>query len=116
MSNEETKVCKLCGRELPIDKFKNKQSYIWNVCKDCYNEKIREKHYQQRLSDELEKYNNGELVKIRRKFKKLYHFQILYRSELKRALEKTNALVYNLIRKVIGCNSDLPSVKCKRKE
>lgn len=35
---------------------------------------------------------------------------------LKRALEKTNALVYNLIRKVIGCNSDLPSVKCKRKE
>ena len=81
MSKEETQVCKWCGRELPIEKFKSKQSYIWNVCKDCYNEKIREKHYQQRLSDELEKYNNGELVKIRRKYKKSYHFQILYRSE-----------------------------------
>ena len=31
----------------------------------------------------------------------------------KRALEKSNALVYNLLRKVIGYDSDLPSVlKC----
>lgn len=81
MSKEETQVCKWCGRELPIDKFKSKQSYTNNVCKDCYNGDRREKRYRQRLSDELEKYNNGELVKIRRKYKKPYHFQILYRSE-----------------------------------
>ncbi len=31
-------------------------------------------------------------------------------TDYKRALEKSNALVYNLIRKVIGCESDLPSV------
>ena len=70
MSKEETQVCKWCGRELPIDKFKSKQSYTNNVCKDCYNGDRREKRYRQRLSDELEKYNNGELVKIRRKYKK----------------------------------------------
>ena len=81
MSKEETQVCKWCGRELPLDKFKSKQNYIYGVCKDCYNEDRREKRYQQRLSDGLEKYNNGELVKIRRKYKKPYHFQILYRSE-----------------------------------
>lgn len=81
MSKEGTQVCKWCGRELPIDKFKSKQSYTNNVCKDCYNGDRREKRYRQRLSDELEKYNNGELVKIRRKYKKPYHFQILYRAE-----------------------------------
>lgn len=83
MSNEETKVCKWCGRELPIFEY-GISSYNQKrrtVCKTCYSERRREKQLQLKLADGLEKYNNGELVKIRRKYKKPYHFQILYRAE-----------------------------------
>ena len=83
MSNEETKVCKWCGRELPIFEY-GISSYNQKrrtVCKACYSERRREKQLQLKLADGLEKNNNGELVKIRRKYKKPYHFQILYRSE-----------------------------------
>ena len=83
MSKEETQVCKWCGRELPIFEYGissyNKKRKT--VCKACYNERRRKRRLQLKLADELEKYNNSELVKIRRKYKKPYHFQILYRSE-----------------------------------
>lgn len=42
---------------------------------------MREKRYQQRLSDGIEIYHKDKLMKIQRKYKKPYHFQILYRSE-----------------------------------
>lgn len=42
---------------------------------------MREKRYQQRLLDGLEIYHNDKSMKIQRKYKKPYHFQILYRSE-----------------------------------
>lgn len=43
----------------------------------------------------------------------IYFFILGSNQSLKRALEKSNALVYNLTKKVIGCESDLPSVlKC----
>lgn len=77
MSNEETKVCKWCGRELPIFEY-GISSYNQKrrtVCKACYSERRREKQLQLKLADGLEKYNNGELVKIRRKYKKPYHFK-----------------------------------------
>ena len=80
-NNKETKICKKCGRELPLDKFIIKQSYIYGVCKDCYNESRREKRNQQRLSDSIEIYHKDKSMKIKRKYKKPYHFQILYRSE-----------------------------------
>ena len=79
--DKETKICKKCGRGLPLDKFKSKQNYIYGVCKDCYNEDRREKRYQQRLSDGIEIYHKDKSMKIKREYKKLYHFQILYRSE-----------------------------------
>ncbi|RJW75911.1 hypothetical protein DW025_04810 [Coprococcus sp. AF38-1] len=83
MSKEETQVCKWCGREFSIFEY-GISSYNQKrrtVCKACYSERRREKQLQLKLADGLEKYNNGELVKIRRKYKKPYHFQILYRSE-----------------------------------
>ena len=79
--NNTAKICKKCGRELPLDKFKSKQNYIYGVCKDFYNEDRREKRYQQRLSDGIEIYHKDKSMKIKRKYKKPYHFQILYRSE-----------------------------------
>ena len=79
--DKETKICKKCGRLLPLDKFKSSHNYIYGVCKECFNEGRREKRYQQRLLDSLEKYNKDKSMKIQRKYKKPYHFQILYRSE-----------------------------------
>ena len=42
----ETKICKKCGRELPISQFKNnclsKDGTI-NICKDCYKKALRER-------------------------------------------------------------------------
>ena len=79
--NKETKICKKCGRKLPLDKFKSSHDYIWCMCKECFNEGMREKRYQQRLSNGLEVYHKDKSMKIQRKYKKPYHFQILYRSE-----------------------------------
>ena len=78
---DTAKICKKCGRELPIDKFGINHNYTRSMCKECFNEGMREKRYQQRLSDGIEIYHKDKLMKIQRKYKKPYHFQILYRSE-----------------------------------
>ena len=79
--NNTAKICKKCGRELPLDKFGINHNYRRNVCRECFNEEMREKRYQQRLSDSIEIYHKDKSMKIKRKYKKPYHFQILYRSE-----------------------------------
>lgn len=40
--NKETKICKRCGRELPLDKFGINNGYIRSFCKDCNNKYHRE--------------------------------------------------------------------------
>lgn len=51
----ETKICKECGRELNIDKFKNDgHGGVRNICCDCTGKKIeegRKKHRNQRDFD-----------------------------------------------------------------
>ena len=78
---DETKICKKCGRELPIERFGINHNYTRSMCKECFNEGMREKRYRQRLSDGIETYHKDKSMKIQRKYKKPYHFQILYRSE-----------------------------------
>lgn len=78
---DTAKICKKCGRELPLDKFGINHNYTRSMCKECFNEEMREKRYQQRLSDGIETYHKDKSMKIQRKYKKPYHFQILYRSE-----------------------------------
>lgn len=43
--NIENKICKKCGRELPIEKYAihTITGYISKTCKDCYNADRREK-------------------------------------------------------------------------
>ena len=52
---DTAKICKKCGRELPIDKFGINHNYIRSMCKECFNEGMREKRYRQRLSDGIER-------------------------------------------------------------
>ena len=41
----ETKICKVCGRELPIDSFMlTKGGSRMNTCRECRNAAIREKY------------------------------------------------------------------------
>lgn len=79
--DKETKICKKCGRLLPLERYGINHNYTRNICKECFNEGMREKRYQQRLSDGLEIYHKDKSMKMQRKYKKPYHFQILYRSE-----------------------------------
>lgn len=81
--NKETKICKKCGRELPLDKYQlhKDTGYRRNVCKDCCNKDRREDRLQKRITTGLEQYSKEKSMKIQRRFKKLYLFQKLDRSE-----------------------------------
>lgn len=72
---DTVKICKKCGRELPLDKFGINHNYTRSMCKECFNEGMREKRYQQRLSDGIETYHKDKSMKIQRKYKKPYHFR-----------------------------------------
>ena len=81
--NIENKICKKCGRELPIEKYAihTITGYISKTCKDCYNADRREKRLQYKISNGIDTYQKDKTMKIQRKYKKPYHFQILYRYE-----------------------------------
>lgn len=83
MYSEETKICKKCGRELPIEKYAicSVTGYRRNVCKDCFNEKRRENRLQRKITDGIETYHKDKSMKIQREYKKPYPFQILNKSE-----------------------------------
>ena len=43
-NNNETKICKCCGRELPLSSFaKSGKKYTRKICKSCENKQRREK-------------------------------------------------------------------------
>jgi len=47
--NKETKICKRCGRELPLDKFGINNGYIRSFCKDCNNKYHRGYRHAKRM-------------------------------------------------------------------
>lgn len=52
---EETRICKVCGKELPIEKFsKNPFGYV-SVCKDCAATRKRETYRKKKSAENLEK-------------------------------------------------------------
>ena len=77
--NEETKICKSCGRDLPLDEFVKVygKSYS-NECKKCHGEKRRETKFNNKLE-------NGEIteedfVVIKRSYKKIPNERVLRKS------------------------------------
>ncbi len=43
-NNNQTKICKCCGRELPLSSFaKSGKKYTRKICKSCENKQRREK-------------------------------------------------------------------------
>ena len=41
----ETKVCKTCGKELPLSSFSNNRFGPVSVCRECVKEKYRDTHF-----------------------------------------------------------------------
>lgn len=53
--SDETKVCKCCGRELPLDSFFLNRFGHTAVCKECANKHRQDKREGRREVDELKK-------------------------------------------------------------
>lgn len=77
-SNTETRICKVCGRELPIEKMainrtKSGLTIYRNVCKECSNE------YQRQLKKKksIKEFMKDESMKIHRKYKDVRSERIL---------------------------------------
>ena len=78
---KETKICKKCGEMLTLDKFpRRKNNYYRCVCRDCVNEQNREKRLQKKIEKGIVLYQNDNSMKIKRKYKKPYPFQLLDKS------------------------------------
>ena len=77
-SNNETKICKCCGRELPISSFaKSGKKYTRKICKSCENKQRREKREDNRFSNGIEQYLSDDSMHIQRQYKKINKDRIL---------------------------------------
>lgn len=72
---DETKICKVCGRELPIGEIKH------SVCKDCYNKSIRDKKAKERREKDIAEYLENDSMHIKRKYKKINVVRILRKKD-----------------------------------
>ena len=73
----ETRICKVCGEELPIDKmkkvYKHGEKYYGHICKSCFNEDKRKKYKENKIKLYLE----DDSMKIKRKYKEVSSAKIL---------------------------------------
>ena len=77
-SNNETKICKCCGRELPLSSFaKSGKKYTRKICKSCENKQRREKREDNRFSNGIEQYLSDDSMHIQRQYKKINKDRIL---------------------------------------
>lgn len=77
-SNNETKICKCCGRELPLSSFaKSEKKYTRKICKSCENKQRREKREDNRFSNGIEQYLSDDSMHIQRQYKKINKDRIL---------------------------------------
>lgn len=78
---KKTKICKACGETLTLDKFPcRKNNYYGCVCRDCVNKQNREKRLRKKVEKGIELYQTDKSMRIKRKYKKPYPFQLLDKS------------------------------------
>lgn len=71
-NNNQTKICKCCGRELPLSSFaKSGKKYTRKICKSCENKQQREKREDNRFSNGIEQYLSDDSMHIQRQYKKI---------------------------------------------
>ena len=78
--SEQTKRCKECGRELPLDNFiKINGKTYYNVCKECHGKKVQETKFNNKIDSG--KITEDDFVVIERKYKKIASYRTLRKSE-----------------------------------
>ena len=71
---EETKICKKCGRKLPLSKYNRIYGKNWTTtCKDCVADARMKKCYENGLA----LYNTDKSMRTKRKFKKITPSRVL---------------------------------------
>lgn len=66
IKNNETKICKKCGRELPLSKYSKIYGKAWSVtCKDCIIDTRTKKYYENGLT----LYNTDKSMRTKRNYK-----------------------------------------------
>ena len=73
---EDTKLCKKCGKQVPLNKMKpsymGRQGYS-NICRNCYNASVRQK----RRAKKIEKFIADESMRVEIHYKELQAVRIL---------------------------------------
>lgn len=74
IKNNETKICKKCGRELPLSKYSKIYGNAWAVtCKDCVIDTRTKKYYENGLT----LYNTDKSMRTKRNYKTIHKSRIL---------------------------------------
>lgn len=74
IKNNETKICKKCGRELPLSKYSKIYGKAWAVtCKDCVIDTRTKKYYENGLT----LYNTDKSMRTKRNYKTIHKSRIL---------------------------------------
>ena len=77
-NKNETKICKCCGRELPLSSFaKSGKKYTRKICKSCENKQRRKKREDNKFSNGIEQYLSDDSMHIQRQYKKINKDRIL---------------------------------------
>lgn len=85
----ETKVCKKCGRELPLERFAhNYKTYYHPVCKECNNAAQRVERAAKRAvqkaekeAADIEEYLKDKSLHMKRQYKKIDAWRVLSKVE-----------------------------------
>lgn len=77
-NNNETKVCKCCGRELPLNEFNFMygKNYV-NTCKECVSKKQQDSRKKANYEKGLQQYLVDDSMHIQRQYKKINKDRIL---------------------------------------
>ena len=76
--NVKTKVCKCCGRELPLSEFTLMYGKNYtNTCKECVNEKQRDSRKKSNYKKGLQQYLADDSMHIKRQYKEINGNRIL---------------------------------------
>ena len=73
-NNNQTKICKCCGRELSVSEFPVNGG---RTCKSCMNKHRREKNAEDRMNNGIERYLSDDSMHIQRQYKKINQDRIL---------------------------------------
>lgn len=75
--NNKIKICKRCGRKLPVSEFRRGKSGLTSVCTECFLKKQKKTRNENNCKKGMELYLTDDSMHIYRKYKKINRNRIL---------------------------------------